>query len=107
MILAGSVCVASAGNIWYRVSVEEIDEETGIYLVKFLDYGGRASVEYTQLRQIREDFLTLPFQAAECMLANIETTEGNRLSMQSGGKQLFVLFYRKWYMAGRGICCSL
>lgn len=44
--------------------------------MKFLDYGGFAYVENSKLRQIRGDFMLLPFQAAECVLANIKSVTG-------------------------------
>jgi A-kinase anchor protein 1 len=31
--------------------------------IKFLDYGGYSRVSVATLRQIRSDFMTLPFQA--------------------------------------------
>lgn len=40
--------------------------------VKLMDVGGYASLVTDKLRQIREDFLGLPFQAVECYLYNIE-----------------------------------
>ena len=39
--------------------------------IKFLDYGGYSRVPIADLRQIRSDFMTLPFQAVECYMANI------------------------------------
>lgn len=41
-----------------------------------MDYGGFAYVENAKLRQIRGDFMLLPFQAAECVLANITSLNG-------------------------------
>lgn len=43
---------------------EEVD-------ICYVDYGGYARVPASSLRQIRADFMTLPFQAVECVLANI------------------------------------
>jgi len=40
--------------------------------IKLVDVGGYSMVELARLRQIRQDFLNLPFQAVECYLANIE-----------------------------------
>lgn len=50
--------------------------ETNTSYVSFLDYGGYAYVENNNLRQIRGDFMLLPFQAAECLLANIRPAGG-------------------------------
>lgn len=38
-----------------------------------MDYGGFAYVENSKLRQIRGDFMLLPFQGSECFLANIRS----------------------------------
>lgn len=40
--------------------------------IKLVDMGGYAQVPTSSLRQIRQDFLALPFQAVECYLSNIE-----------------------------------
>jgi A-kinase anchor protein 1 len=56
---------------WYRAQVVSVDAETGACDIKFLDYGGYLTVDSSVLRQIRGDFMTLPFQAAECYLANV------------------------------------
>ncbi|KAL1494724.1 hypothetical protein ABEB36_010275 [Hypothenemus hampei] len=74
-----TVCVAHSVDLWYRAMVLSSDEESGTSYVKFLDYGGYAYVENTKLRQIRQDFMLLPFQAAECFLANItpKTEDGS------------------------------
>lgn len=44
--------------------------------VKFVDYGGYARAPISSLRQIRYDFMTLPFQASECYLANVKPIDG-------------------------------
>lgn len=43
----------------------------------FVDYGGYSRVLVSSLRQIRADFMTLPFQAIECLLANVAPMSGN------------------------------
>ncbi|XP_050304326.1 A-kinase anchor protein 1, mitochondrial isoform X2 [Anthonomus grandis grandis] len=68
-----TVCVAYSIDSWYRAIVLSTDEETETSYVKFLDYGGYAYVENDKLRQIRQDFIMLPFQAAECFLANVKS----------------------------------
>lgn len=65
------VCVAPAHGGWYRAQIMTVDEETNTTEVKFLDYGGYMTVDNSCLRQIRGDFLMLPFQAVECVLANV------------------------------------
>ncbi|XP_072381189.1 KH domain-containing protein akap-1 [Diabrotica undecimpunctata] len=66
-----TICAAYSVHAWYRAMVLSSDAESSY--VKFLDYGGFAYVDNSQLRQIRGDFMLLPFQAAECMLANIKS----------------------------------
>ena len=67
--------------------------------IKYLDYGGYHSISVDSLRQIRTDFLSLPFQvitdcclhyemktnplhiqAIECYLANINPTDDQNIS---------------------------
>lgn len=67
----GVVCVALYETVWYRVQIISYDASTDYCDVKFLDYGGYMSLPSSVLRKIRSDFLTLPFQAIECYLANI------------------------------------
>lgn len=55
------------------------DDENHTSYVKFLDYGGFAYVDNSNLRQIRGDFMLLPFQAAECFLANVKSLNGNKI----------------------------
>lgn len=70
-IVVDLVCVALADERWYRVQVVSFDESSHFCYVKFVDYGGYATLPLTDLRKIRSDFLKLPFQAIECYLANI------------------------------------
>jgi len=75
-----SVCVAPCEGGWYRCQVVAYDEETGACDIKYLDYGGYHSIAATELKQIRTDFLSLPFQAIECYLANINPTDDENIS---------------------------
>lgn len=60
-------------GIWYRVQIVDQDiEETERCVVKFLDFGGYMNVHFNELRQIRSDFMSVPFQATECLLSNVE-----------------------------------
>ncbi|XP_066258050.1 KH domain-containing protein akap-1 [Euwallacea similis] len=68
-----TVCSAFSMDSWCRVMVLSSDEETDSSYVKFLDYGGYGHVDNNNLRQIRQDFMLLPFQAAECILANVKS----------------------------------
>lgn len=75
-IVENTVCVAHSVGAWYRAMILSTDEETDMSYIKFLDYGGYAYVENSKLRQIRGDFLLLPFQAAECYLSDIRPIGG-------------------------------
>jgi len=79
-ILPNSVCVASNNGCWYRCQVVSYDEIEDVCDIKYLDYGGYDTIQADQLRQIRTDFLSLPFQAIECHLANIMLTEEDTVS---------------------------
>lgn len=85
----GSICVAPTSYGWHRamvteyLSVEEAqqqipdyNEECGLATVKFLDYGGYLTIPANQLRQLRSDFMLLPFQAVECYLDGIYVYQG-------------------------------
>ncbi|XP_075158582.1 A-kinase anchor protein spoonbill [Haematobia irritans] len=68
-----AVCVMPVNGIWYRVQIVSGDfEDPDRCVVKFLDFGGYMNVHLNELRQIRSDFMTVPFQATECILSNIE-----------------------------------
>lgn len=78
-IIEDAVCTApilgpDGTTNWYRVQIISHNPETDTCLVKYLDYGGYVSVYAKDLRQIRTDFMTVPFQATECLLANIKPT---------------------------------
>ncbi|ERL88815.1 hypothetical protein D910_06197 [Dendroctonus ponderosae] len=72
-----TVCAAFSVDSWHRAIVLSTDDETKTSYVKFLDFGGYAYVENDSLRQIRHDFMLLPFQAAECFLSNIKSKSEN------------------------------
>ncbi|XP_011195171.1 A-kinase anchor protein 1, mitochondrial [Zeugodacus cucurbitae] len=68
-----AVCVIKTKGYWYRVQiVEQNGEDKERCVIKFLDFGGYMDVHFHELRQIRADFINLPFQAAECVLSNVE-----------------------------------
>jgi len=79
-VVINSVCVAPCEGGWYRCQVVAYDEETGVCDIKYLDYGGYHSIPAAELKQIRTDFLSLPFQAIECYLANIHPTDDENIS---------------------------
>lgn len=70
------VCAAKVNGHWFRVQIGQREPRTDECVVKFLDYGGYTTVANEDLRQIRADFMTVPFQAIECVLANVRPNEG-------------------------------
>lgn len=71
-ITANAICVAAVQENWYRVQVMSHNAENNSCLVKYLDYGGYASISVVNLRQIRTDFMGVPFQSIECVLSNVK-----------------------------------
>ncbi|KAM6225847.1 A-kinase anchor protein 1, mitochondrial-like [Porphyrio hochstetteri] len=68
----GTICAAPAlDGAWLRAQVNRHFEETGEVELRYVDYGGYDRVKINQLRKIRSDFLSLPFQAAEVLLDNV------------------------------------
>ncbi|XP_048751874.2 A-kinase anchor protein 1, mitochondrial-like isoform X2 [Ostrea edulis] len=67
----GVICAAPMLNGWYRAQISAVGEESDECDIKYVDYGGFSRVQGNTLRQIRSDFMTLPFQACECYMANI------------------------------------
>ena len=61
-----------------QVEASEADYDVEIC---FVDYGGYTRVPASCLRQIRADFMSLPFQAIECLLANVAPLTGNLLHL--------------------------
>ena len=79
-IQPGIICAAPVSNHWFRTVVVNVIPPAAPYdqnkkeeqlVVRFVDYGGYACIPASSLRMIRQDFLTLPFQAVECYLANV------------------------------------
>ncbi|XP_050069312.1 A-kinase anchor protein 1, mitochondrial [Anopheles maculipalpis] len=70
-IVPNVVCVAFVANNWYRAQVVQHMTESNLVLVKYLDYGGFSMLPPHSLRQIRTDFISVPFQSIECVLSNI------------------------------------
>ncbi|TRZ14122.1 hypothetical protein HGM15179_012971 [Zosterops borbonicus] len=68
----GIICAAPGlDGAWLRAQVISYFEETDEVELKYVDYGGYDKVKVDRLRQIRSDFLTLPFQGAEVLLDNV------------------------------------
>lgn len=73
-ITENAICVAVVQESWFRVQIVSHNAENQYCLVKYLDYGGYANVPVTNLRQIRTDFMVVPFQSIECVLSNVKPT---------------------------------
>lgn len=71
-ITENAICVAGVHGSWYRVQIVSHNAEEQYCLVKYLDYGGYASVPVASLRQIRTDLMGVPFQSIECVLSNVK-----------------------------------
>ncbi|KAJ0063859.1 hypothetical protein NL108_012547, partial [Boleophthalmus pectinirostris] len=68
----GVICAAPAGEgAWWRAQVITFFKESNEAEIRYVDYGGYDRVKIDTLRQIRSDFVTLPFQGAEVLLDNI------------------------------------
>ncbi|OCT95163.1 hypothetical protein XELAEV_18012847mg [Xenopus laevis] len=69
---AGVICAAPAeDNAWWRAQVVAYFKDSEEVEIRYVDYGGYEKVKVDILRQIRSDFVTLPFQGAEVLLDNV------------------------------------
>lgn len=68
----GSVCVGHVDGHYYRLQIMEHLLDESVCLAKYLDFGGYCRIQTTELKQIRTDFMSVPFQAIECLLSNIK-----------------------------------
>lgn len=73
-ITENAICVCAVQGSWFRVQIVSHSSEDQHCLVKYLDYGGYANVPATSLRQIRTDFMAVPFQSIECVLSNVKSS---------------------------------
>ncbi|KAM6174191.1 A-kinase anchor protein 1, mitochondrial [Erethizon dorsatum] len=66
------ICAApGVDGAWWRAQVVASYEETNEVDIRYVDYGGYKRVKVDVLRQIRSDFVTLPFQGAEVLLDSV------------------------------------
>ncbi|XP_067573404.1 A-kinase anchor protein 1, mitochondrial [Pseudorca crassidens] len=66
------ICAApGVDGAWWRAQVVASYEETNEVEIRYVDYGGYKRVKVGVLRQIRSDFVTLPFQGAEVLLDSV------------------------------------
>ena len=77
-IEVGVICAAPMMDGWYRAQIIAFDEHVLAVDVKYMDYGGYGRVPLSTLKQIRSDFMTIPFQACECYSANIAQLNGEQ-----------------------------
>lgn len=61
---------------WVRAYVERPDPQGEMNLVRLVDHGGYWNFRNADMRKLRLDYLTLPFQAIEVFLANIQPKNG-------------------------------
>ncbi|CDQ83643.1 unnamed protein product [Oncorhynchus mykiss] len=75
----GVICAAPAvEGAWWRAQVISFYKDTNEVEIRYVDYGGYDRVKIDTLRQIRSDFVTLPFQGAEVLLDNIAPLLGEK-----------------------------
>lgn len=67
-----TICVGHIDGHWYRLQIVEHIPEDNSCMAKYLDFGGYCNIQTNDLRQIRTDFMTTPFQAIECFLSDIK-----------------------------------
>ncbi|XP_075760943.1 A-kinase anchor protein 1, mitochondrial [Pelodiscus sinensis] len=68
----GVICAAPGlDGAWWRAQVVGYFKENSEVEIRYVDYGGYERVKIDTLRQIRSDFVTLPFQGAEVLLDNV------------------------------------
>ncbi|XP_047365682.1 KH domain-containing protein akap-1 [Vespa velutina] len=73
----GMILVANWYDRWVRVYVEDPDPRGEMTLVRLVDHGGYWTFRNANMRKIRSDFLSLPFQAIEVFLANLQPKNGD------------------------------
>ncbi|XP_035198964.1 A-kinase anchor protein 1, mitochondrial [Oxyura jamaicensis] len=68
----GIICAAPGlDGAWWRAQVVGYFKDSREVEIRYVDYGGYERVKIDTLRQIRSDFVTLPFQGAEVLLDNV------------------------------------
>jgi len=75
-IIDSAICAVCVNNNWYRVQIVSHSPNNKMCEVKYLDFGGFLTVISSELRQIHADFMTVPFQAIQCVLSNIRPPNG-------------------------------
>jgi hypothetical protein len=70
-IATGSLLAVLSGEKWYRCQVVSFNKEKDTCEIKFVDHGGYTTVQVSELRPLRSDFVRLPFQALEVYIGHI------------------------------------
>lgn len=74
-IAHGSVLAVFTDDKWYRCQVVSYSSTNDTCDIKFVDHGGYTTVAVSALRQLKADFLRLPFQAIEVYLAHVNPSD--------------------------------
>ncbi|KAK3591532.1 hypothetical protein CHS0354_031644 [Potamilus streckersoni] len=98
-IEVGVICAAPMLNGWYRAQIMAVCEEMNECDVKYVDYGGYSRIQSSMLKQIRSDFMTLPFQAVECYMANVTPLQNENYFSPEAAAVLEELTQRKLLQA--------
>lgn len=72
----GMLVVAKFYDRWVRALIEEPDENGENNLVRLVDHGGFWTFRNSDMRKIRSDYIPLPLQAIEVVLANVKPIDG-------------------------------
>jgi len=101
-IEAGAVCAAPMGCTgWYRAQVCAWHPDTEEVELKYVDYGGYATLPCSSVKQIRSDFTTLPFQASECYMSNVIPPADEEVFSEQA------LAYMNQLVFGRMLSCQI
>ncbi|KAI5625707.1 A-kinase anchor protein 1, mitochondrial [Silurus asotus] len=91
----GVICAAPAvEGAWWRAQVISYYKDSNEVEIRYVDYGGYDRVKIDTLRQIRSDFVTLPFQGTEVLLDNIAP-------LPAGSAESYISRARFGYMGGQ------
>lgn len=82
-IIDSAICALCVQSNWYRVQIISHSSDSKTSIVKYLDFGGYLSVGSSELRQIHADFMSVPFQAIECVMSNIRAPNGEEWSKEA------------------------
>ncbi|PIK37827.1 hypothetical protein BSL78_25334 [Apostichopus japonicus] len=66
----------SEDEVWYRAVIGEVTEEDSVY-VTFVDYGNGDSVPASSIKELKEEFGSIPVSVFKCRLAGIDEEIAN------------------------------